>query len=241
MSLEKKVDFCLASQEIRDLIDKRKLIPKTFDEARIQPSSYEPVIGEEIYVIDTETHGLFRPTRRETVYRTLLQLPKRQRQKINISCGFEIKKGFTYLVRLEDKVRLNNDMYLKSSPKSSLGRLFINTRMLSDYNPCFDEVHPQYSMDSEVGLWLLVQPLAFNVIISPGISLNHLRFLSSHNAKLTPQEIEEQLKKNNIFFMKDKGSPSPVYPIITDGIHIHLDISGQFTEGIVGLRARHNP
>ena len=32
------------------------------------------------------------------------------------------------------------DEHVISSPKSSRGRLFLRTRLLADYNPCFDEI-----------------------------------------------------------------------------------------------------
>jgi deoxycytidine triphosphate deaminase len=117
-------DFCLASQEIRARI-KEGRIKTPFDELRIQPSSFEPIIGDEIYVLDTEA-GAFQPDENQTVYGTLLQLPEKRRQKVDIGGGFELKKGFTYLVPLEDRIILSPGEYVKSSPKSSLGRVFVN-------------------------------------------------------------------------------------------------------------------
>ena len=159
MGLEKSLNLCLASQQIRKLISEGRIVLPSFDESRIQPSSFEPTIGNDIFVLDSETTGLFRPNKKKTIYESLLHLPNRRRRKGNVSGGFELKKGFSYLIKLEEKLRLVEGEYVKSSPKSSHGRLFLNTRLVGDYNPCFDELSHNYSQDKEIALWLLVQPL----------------------------------------------------------------------------------
>src|SRR3989344_21526 len=104
--------FSLASQDIRDWINQGKIITK-LDESKIQPSSFEPTIGGEIFILD-QGYGIFRPDTNESVYNTLLRLPVKRRQKVDITKGFEIKKGFTYLIPLEEKIRLEGDEYVKS-------------------------------------------------------------------------------------------------------------------------------
>jgi len=84
--------FCLVSQEIRELIRQGSLKVPDFDEARVQPASFDPRIGDEIFILDTEP-SLFRPRQNQTVYRALLEVPKQRRRKEDISGGFEIKKG----------------------------------------------------------------------------------------------------------------------------------------------------
>ena len=232
---------CLNSKEIRENIG-RGILVFSFDEAKIQPSSFEPRIRDELFILDTETTGLFRPQAQETVYHTLLQLPKRQRNRVGISKGFEIKKGFTYIVPLEEKLIMYDKEHVKSSPKSSFGRVFLNTRMLTDYNPCFDEVNSQHKVKAILDSWLLLQPLAFNLIIYPGLSLNQLRFFCGYDSQLTPSEVIKELEKNPILYEKTaENLLVPTKPFITNGLEIHLDLLGKDTGGIVGLRARHNP
>jgi len=234
--------YCFASQQIRNAIEDGKIIVPSFDESRIQPSSFDPIIGDELFILDTETKGLFRGNREETIYKTLLKLPKRQRQKINISGGFELKKGSTYLIPLEERVKLSEGEHIRSSPKSTFGRLFLNTRLLGDYNPCFDEINSRYCLDQEINLWLFVQPLAFNIIMYPGYALNQLRFFKGLEAKFTDLELIEEIKKNPLLYKRDNnGELIPSESFVTDGLGIHLGLSGEYTEGIVGLRARHNP
>jgi dCTP deaminase len=243
---------CLVSQEIRGKIvdgfirtgtnlslnEQGRFADKSLED-RIQPSSFEPILGDEMFILDTETKGIFRPKPGTSVYKTLLELPARQRKLVDISNGFEIKKGFTYLLHLQDKLSLNKGEFIKSSPKSSIGRVFLNTRILADYNPCFDEIIWNYMVDRQMDLWALLQPQAFNLVVYPGITVNQLRFFSGEDAKLTPAQLAEEFCRNPLLVPKDDSVSSE--PIITDALQIHLDLSGKYTEGIVGLRARHNP
>lgn len=84
--------YCLVSQELDALVSQGMIQISKSLQHPAQPSSYEPVLGDEIFVLDTETSGIFRPTPDKTVYRALLELPKRQRQKASLSAGFEAKK-----------------------------------------------------------------------------------------------------------------------------------------------------
>ena len=241
MVLEDIVTGCLVSQDIRKWIQEGKIIVPKFDESKIQPSSFEPTLGEELFILDTESSGLFRPNRSETIYRTLLQLPGRQRKKADIREGFEMKKGFTYLVPLREKIKMSELEHVKSSPKSSFGRLFVDTRMLADFNPCFDEINFKYKTDSNLDLWLLLQPLAFNLVVYPGISFNQMRFFVDDIVQLTPAKIRNEIKENPILYLKNGDNLEEAAHIITDGLHVHLDLSGKNTDGVIGLRARRNP
>jgi len=234
--------FSLNSQEIREKIAKGFIItPNISIEDRIQPASFDPVIGDEIFILESEVAGLFRPGKNETVYRTLLQLPKRYRQRHSME-EFEIKKGFTYLIPLEDRIKITEEENVRSSPKSSIGRVFINTRLLTDYNVCFDEINPAYKTNEFLRSWLLVQPLALNAILHSGISLNQLRFFHGLDAQLNTKETKDELSKDNLLYLRNEDesfTPSDLF--LTDGIQVHLDLTGSHTDGIVGLRVRHNP
>jgi dCTP deaminase len=233
--------YCLSSQEIRFLIDQGNLV--TVDEnleSRVQPSSFEPVIGDEVFVLDAEPEGLFRVPENETVYKTLLQLPKKQRQKMSTTDGFEIKVGHSYLFPLEERVKLPPGTRIKASPKSSCGRLFINSRLVADFNMAFDEVYNV--TEDPIQLWLLVQPLAFNCIVKPGLCLNQIRFLYGTNFMLSEAEVAKEYETNPFLFLLDEnGNLAPKEPMLFEGPRVTLDISGNITSGIAGLLARHNP
>ena len=231
--------LCRNSQELRAFARKGKILGQNIQEDQIQPASFEPRLSDELFAISTKGNELFRPSGRSSIYRQLLEeVPHHRRTKINCSEGYELKKGFTYVLRLQEKLKIDPGELVKSSPKSSLGRLFVNSRLMADYNGSFDEITHQIPDDIE--LWLLVQPLAFNMIVYPDISLNQLRFFSHDmDCSLSDRELKEEYEKNPILF--DKESGLPLNPVIKKGLQVHLDLEGKSTAGVVGFRAIDNP
>ncbi len=247
---------CLISQNLRKKILDCLIVPSTTDlrlnddgtfknkilEGQIQPSSYEPMLSNRIYILNPEVGGIFRPEVHEDIYKTLLKLPKTQRKDYDITDGFEIKKGYSYLIPLEDRVVLSHNEHIISSPKSSLGRLFLHTRLLADHNTCFNEIHHQYENEHKLQLWLLIQP-TFNLIVYQNLSLNQLRFFSGYDARLTDLEIIEESKKNPLLYRLKNNQlvPIPIEDMVVyEGVQIHIDLQGEYTKGIVGLKARKN-
>ena len=182
----------LASQHIREAIlnggivvgDSNGKISDSL-EKRIQPASLDAAIGDELFVIDTHEIGLFRPRSDKSVYRSLLELPKSRRREEDITNGYEVKKGFTYLIKLDSKISsmANSFRAVRSSPKSSMGRLFAHTRLLADGANTFDEFRIDLDNPKDVDMWVSLQPHAFNLIVYPGITLNQLRFLQGGDQK----------------------------------------------------------
>jgi len=217
-------------------------------EGRVQPASFEPTLRDEVFVLDTNEVGLFRPQKGQSVYRSLLELPERYRPRRSIVGGYELKKEHTYLIPLTEKIGSGelkrNVTSIKSSPKSSIGRVFPKTRLLADFNDAFDEVAGNLDQDRE--MWLVVQPVPFNLIIRPGLTLNQLRFFNN-DARLSSREILGESEKTPLLYMKDAESEGGLRPIelsvdmVNDGVQLTLDLEGKATEGVVGLRARNNP
>lgn len=240
MDLEETIGFCLASQQIRKWVDGGKIIVPDLDLDKIQASSFDPTIGDVIYSLDP--NRAFRPRANKTVMEALSRLNNLQRKGIDISNGYVLMKGHSYLIPLNERLVLNDGEYVRSLSKSSIGRTFTKTRLVADFNPCFDELNFQYKIDNELNLYLLVQPFAFNIKIHPGISLNQLRFFKGLDAKLNDREISEEFDKNPFLYLRDlQGKPVPVDKrFINEGLLMHLDLSGENTEGVIGFKAREN-
>ena len=208
-------------------------------EKRVQPGSFEPSLDEELFIIDTEGSGIFRPRKDESVYKTLLQIPARRRVKVNITGGYEVKRGHSALIHLNEKINFGISSkfdFVKSSPKSSTGRLFPTTRLLYDYSDSFDESTGNNMNDLD--MWLLLQPFPKDLIIQPGLTLNQLWFVKG-DAKLTNEEIRNELDKNPLLY---DGYGNPLQDLkVTDGLPLTIDLEGKATEGVIGLRMRRNP
>lgn len=241
---------CLNSQQIRQCIKEGRIKGRDIQESQIQPSSFDPRVSNELFILDRERGALFKPERfdleihdgkYDSVYGSLMKLPRRGRMPVDITGGFELKRGFTYLVRLEERITVNQGGHLRFSPKSTIGRLFLDTRAVCDFNPCYDETHWRYST-GELQMWLLLQPLAFNLVLHPGDKLNQLRVFPGDVAKLTPGELTEEFARRPFLFRKGLDDKlEPVNPIISDDILVHLNLSGKYSEGVVGFRAIANP
>src|SRR3989344_8154005 len=245
--------YCLVSQQIRGKIRKREIIipgdlsldnPQRFSdqglEGRVQPSPFEPVIGETVVTLDTEQKSVFNPGSKRTVREALLELPALQA----IECPskeFLLQVGYTYLIPLVDKVKVLKGESIRSSPKSSIGRLFPRTRMIADNNGSFDCIHYN-GFDDERELWLLVQPTVFNLVLNPGDKLNQLRFFKGTDASLSQQELIDLYSEKPFLFMNIEDEIPVKEPIITDdGLEVNIDLTGSNSNGIVALRARKNP
>lgn len=238
--------YCLNSDEIWQRVrDGKIIIPKTARRGvkdRIQPSSLDTSIGDECYLLDRAQNSLFKPREGETVYRVLSELPGRERKKVNISGGFELKVGFSYLFKLEESVLLSDNEAVENSPKSSFGRLFIHDRMIADFSQGYDWARmgpPGVPLD----LWLLIQPRRINVIVHPGLTLNQIRHFDGPDANLTAREIHDVMSREPLLCYKDDNGDLQRAPhkIINGGLEMHLDLSGRDTSGVVALLARHYP
>ena len=241
-------DLSLAEEDVYEkgvLIRKKGWFNDGNLERRVQPSSFDPTLSNELFVLDTDF--MLRPQADQSVYRTVLEIPKLNRPEKDITSGFELRGGYSYLVRLKERISpkvLQHVDFLRSSPKSSTGRLFPKTRLLADYNPSFDEVG---NFSELINLWLLIQPLPFNFIIRSGDSLNQLRFFKG-DAKLSSREVLEEAEKHDFLYRKgweEDFEPEPIEitskMVIGGGLQIGLDLRGSQTKGIQGLRARRNP
>lgn len=262
--------YCLVSQQLREKIKKgyilgqpgigtkkkkvgkgkNKRTIKIFSddtlEDRIQPSSFEPRIGDEIFILDTEELGTFRPGKNEEVNEAISNLSKRQAQRVDINKGFVLQQGFTYAIPLLDRIKIKKNEWIKSSPKSSMGRIFLDVKMLSDYNPRMDEITYHNNVGRVIQPWLLVQPKAFNVRIYPELTLNQLRFFNGLGSTLTSPEIEEEFSENPLLYQRStkyQRHPSLISsnPIITErGLELNLDLMG-IGNHLIALKARQTP
>ncbi len=241
-SLESSVGRCWASQEIRSAIQDGQIIVPYFSEDRIQPSSFEPTLGDEAFVLDTEQEGIFSPGQDETIYRSLLRIPSRRRQRVDLQQDPVLRRGVSYLIPLQERLSFTEPVFLSASPKSSIGRVFAHVRALTDYAPTLDEAHISPDQRRSLQSWLLVQPLRFDVMVAPGLSLHQLRIFSGHGARLNAQELQQELQHRPLLYVRsDQGALVPALNEIREaGLALHLDLLGKNTCGIVALRARPN-
>ena len=155
-----------------------------------------------------------------------------------MSEGLPFLVGYSYLVPLQEKVILENTQRMLSSPKSTSGRDFLNCRLLVDYHSEYDEARAVNGLPLD--LWLLIQPLAFNVIMWPNLTLNQLRFFEGLDSSLSEREIMEEHSKRPLAYYRDGDKLVPAN-FNLGKLATSLNLDGGKTSGVAALMARKNP
>ncbi|MBI4433216.1 2'-deoxycytidine 5'-triphosphate deaminase [Candidatus Uhrbacteria bacterium] len=146
------------------------------DVARIQPSSLDLTISDEIY----KMKGVFLPRAGESIG-DLLQ----EGSLFPWDLGKPLECQGIYLIRLRETLALRPTVYARTNNKSSTGRVNLQARVLADGVPRFDALPRGYHGN----LWLLVIPRSFSVKLSAGDALNQIRFFNAEST-LTRTDLE---------------------------------------------------
>ena len=126
----------LVYQDYINLINKKFIINENLKKNQIQPSSLDLSLSEECYEIK---HSFL--SYNSKVRDKLKDLAIK---KINLGKEFIFKKNKTYIVRLNEKLSLQNNIFGHCNPKSSTGRLDIFCRSLVDYAEEYEKIPKNY-------------------------------------------------------------------------------------------------
>jgi dCTP deaminase len=146
--------------------------------------------------------------------------------ELDIRDGAILERNVPYLIPLEEELALPDDVHAKANPKSSIGRLDVFTRVITDRGPRFDEIAPGYSGR----LYLEVFSRTFTIKIQSGQTLNQLRLIEGHTS-IDGNEIRARLGEIVV-------GPGDVF-VGKNGLFLSLDLRGD-DQGLVGYRARRN-
>ena len=140
---------------------------KNADDKNIRPASLDLAITSEVYRIEE----VFLPRKGEAV-RDLLKLARPTTHHLS----HPLEKNVTYIARIKETMHLPPDVYCICNPKSSTGRIDIQTRVIADGVPRYDTIMPGgYSGE----LWTLITPKSFPVLLPSDESLSQIRFFNS--------------------------------------------------------------
>lgn len=199
----------LPSQDIRSMIVSGFIRGGSLD--RVQPSSLDLAFDEEAYRV----HSVFMPLPGETVRHAMQALhPEAHDLKNPFECGW------TYVVKLQEELALQEGVYGYANPKSTTGRADVHVRMLSDGIMRYDSAgKPGYSGS----LWALVTPRSFRVKFSHGSSLLQLRLLNHDTRFRTPGELQLAHEEHQLVFLPN-GKPVPFEKLMRDRGEVMLTI-----------------
>lgn len=132
---------------------------------QIQPASLDLRLGDVAYRV----RASFLAGRDRTVVDRLSQF---QMHAIDLTGGAVLEKGCVYVVPLIESLTLPHDMTAAASAKSSIGRLDLLTRVITDHGIEFDRVPAGYSGP----LYVEICPRSFSVVAQTGQMLNQIIF-----------------------------------------------------------------
>jgi dCTP deaminase len=216
----------LPRQEIRAMIDAGYIrAPEPILEGQLQPASIDLRLGSVAY----EVGASFLPT---STARVLNKLEDVRLATLDLAKPTVLNRGSVYIIPVLEELNLPPSTFAKANPKSTIGRLDVFTRLLTDYASEFERVPRGYAGP----LYVEVAPRAFSVVVHQGSTLNQLRFMRgnppSSDSGLTA------LHQSTTLIYDENGTPSK--PVIDNGLWVSVDLAGAGGAEVVGYRARRN-
>ena len=207
----------LSDRQMQALIDARAITatqPITDDQ--IQPASLDLRLGPTAYRV----RASFLTGRGATVTERLADF---QMHAMDLQDGAVLEKGCVYVVPLMESLALPKGLSGAASAKSSIGRLDLLTRVITDHGVEFDRVPEGYSGQ----LYVEICPRSFSVVARSGQMLNQVIFRTGRTL-LSDDELRAVHAQTSIV----SGDP-----VISDGLGFSVDLKPA-TGDLVGYRAK---
>ena len=159
----------LVYEDYKYLIKNNNIIYKQYAVSQIQPSSFDLTLSKECYEIEASFLSANSPIRKK--------LKNIIKKKINLENSYVFKRNITYLVRLNEKLKLPKNIFGKCNPKSSTGRLDIFCRTILDNCDEYEKIPSNYSGE----IFLEITSRSFDIQFKSGDSLNQMRLVFLKN------------------------------------------------------------
>jgi dCTP deaminase len=216
----------LPSQLLREAVAQGReiLSPQPIGDDQIQPASIDLRLGEVAYRV----RASFLPGIRHGVREKLDLLST---HRIDLTEGAVLEKDCVYIVPLLEFVSLRRRTSAAANPKSSIGRLDVFARVITDYGTEFDRIREGYKGP----LFAEIAPRAFSVLVRTGSRLVQLRIRRG-----SPGFSDAALRRlHEEVGLVEAPTGSPAGPqAIRNGLAFTVDVAGDKTTGIVGYKAR---
>lgn len=158
----------------------------------IQPASLDIPVSNKAYLVNYKFLP-FNKKIREVIKDIKLE-------ELNLDENPILFKNQTYLIPCLKLNNIDEDLVLKASPKSSIGRIDMMVRAINDNSAYYD-----YIEKSDGILWLEVTPQSFNVRLKTGIAISQLMLLkrTADNVNLKDEDLiynrDGHKLKNNMY------------------------------------------
>lgn len=189
-----------------------------FDPSQVQPASLDLRLGDVAYRV----RASFLAGSGKTVAERLDDFTM---HRIDLSSGAVLEKGCVYVVPLVERLSLPHGMSAAASAKSSIGRLDLLTRVITDRGTEFDRVPSGYSGP----LFAEICPRSFSVVAATGQMLTQMIFRHG-NSFLSDAALLALHQDTPIV-----GGEDP--PVIAGGLGFSVDLRPEGGD-LVGYRAK---
>ncbi len=149
---------------------------------------------------------------------------------LDLGDGAVLERHCVYIVPLVERLALPPNLSGLGNPKSSVGRLDIFVRLLTDYGGEFDRVAAGYHGP----LYAEISPRAFAVRVRAGSRLAQLRLRRGRASR--PSDTEMRRLNARVPLIQCEGATEP----IDRGVVVTVDARGDGPGGLVGYKARRN-
>lgn len=183
---------------------------------QIQPASLDLRLGTVAYRV----RASFLAGRARTVKQRLEDF---KMHEIDLNGGAVLEKGCVYVIPLMERLSLPKGMTAAASAKSSIGRLDLLTRIITDNGVEFDRIPDGYTGP----LYVEICPSSFSVVAQPGQMLNQIIFRSGKTI-IDDDALRALHKRSPIVNGKAE---------ISDGLGFSVDLRPEVGD-LVGYRAK---
>ena len=207
----------LADHQIKALIERAAISASApIVPEQIQPASLDLRLGDVAYRV----RASFLAGKTRSVQDRLTDF---RMHSIDLSNGAVLEKGCVYVVPLQENLALPQGMTAAASAKSSIGRLDLLTRIITDNGTEFDRVPDGYNGP----LYVEICPRSFSVVAQTGQMLNQIIF---RQGKTLMSDTD----------LRNLHAQTPIVsgdPVISDGLGFSVDLTPAKGK-LVGYRAK---
>jgi dCTP deaminase len=216
----------LPSQTLREAValGREILSPQPIGDDQIQPASIDLRLGEVAYRV----RASFLPGSRASVRDKLDVLSM---HRIDLTQGAVLEKDCVYIVPLFEYLALRSRTSGFANPKSSIGRLDVFARVITDHGAEFDRIRDGYKGP----LYAEISPRSFSVLVRTGSSLVQLRIRRG-----SPPFSDTALRRlhEEVGLVESPPGALSAREAIRDGLAFTVDVAGDKQSGLVGYKAR---
>ena len=200
----------LIHEDYINLIKDGKISSKNLSFSQVQPSSVDLTLSGECYEISASFLSSSNKVREN--------LNKTKIKKININKKYLFKKNKIFLVKLNEYLNLENNIFGMCNPKSSTGRLDIFCRTILDYSDEYEKIPKNYKGE----MFIEITSSSFDIEFQKGDSLNQMRLISKNHIYVNDCDLKKLHRKN---FLTLDYKNKKIIPNLDKGLKISVDLS----------------